>query len=110
MSDLFILIAGIGLGQVIRINVSPEHLALGTRAIQKAIAQLPAVERGIYRILDSLGITSPTKRLDAYFEQLAQDGTIELEDVPPTAEEVKSANPESRAARAALTSPKTKIG
>jgi hypothetical protein len=88
MSDLFILCAGIALGQVVRIHVSPEHLALGTRAIQKAIAQLPAVERGVYRILDSLGLSSPTQRLDAYFEHLAQDGTIELEDVAPTADEI----------------------
>jgi hypothetical protein len=109
MSDLFILIAGIGLGQVVRVTVSPEHQALGTQAIKGAIAQLPAVEWGIYRVLDSLGLSSPTKRVDKYFEQLAKDGTIELADVAPTPDEVKLANPESRAARAALTSPKTKI-
>jgi hypothetical protein len=99
MSDLFILIAGIGLGQVVRVNVSPEHLAIAHRAI--AAIDWQGLERTAYRLGDGLGITSPTKRVDKYFEQLAQDGTIELEDVAP--------NPESRAARAALTSPKTKI-
>jgi hypothetical protein len=99
MSDLFILIAGIALGQVIRIHVSPEHLAIAHRAI--AAIDWQGLERTAYRLGDGLGITSPTKRVDKYFEQLAKDGTIGLEDAAPS--------PESRAARAALTSPKTKI-
>lgn len=88
MSDLLILCAGIALGQVVRVTVSPEHQALGIGAIKGAIAQLPAVERGFYRALDSLGLFSPTQRLDKYFEQLAQEGGIELEDAAPSADEV----------------------
>jgi hypothetical protein len=86
MSDLFILCAGIALGQVIRIHVSPEHLAIAHRAI--AAIDWQGLERTAYRLGDALGITSPTKRLDAYFEQLAQDGAIDLADVAPTADEV----------------------